>query len=68
LALVVEVHIADYLPPDVWEALQTIEDNTCGTLPLTESEAAAVWRGLETLPERLVLISREHNLKDPTGD
>lgn len=55
------------LPLAVWTALQTISDHLASQ-PLTEFERASLKRGLETLAEKLIMLSKHHNITYPMGD
>ena len=59
-------HIAQFLPAGVWQALMTVSKYV-DSLPLSEHETRSLHRGLETIAEKLVLVSKQHNLSYPTG-
>ena len=60
-------HIAAYLPDDVWQALRTASSYV-DTLAINEHETRSVHRGIETLTEKFVLISKQHDLHYPNED
>ena len=59
--------IAVYLPDDIWHALRTLSSYV-DTLPISEHETRSVHRGIETLTEKFVLISKQHDLYYPIED
>jgi hypothetical protein len=63
----VDKAIAPYLPAEMWECLGSLTDHIAA-LPVPEYEHVALIRGLQTLTDKLVLISKQHNLTYPTGD
>jgi hypothetical protein len=60
-------HIAPYLPGEIWQALRTIS-SYADTPPISEHETGSILRGIETLTQKFVLISKQHHLHYPTED
>jgi hypothetical protein len=63
----IDPQIAPYLPSEVWVSLRTVSKHI-DALPLTEFDQAAMHRGLPTLREKLILVSKVHHLSYLTGD
>ncbi len=58
--------IAPSLPADVWRALQTITGHI-DSLPVVPAYNKYLYTGVEELTEKLVQVSKQHQLKYPIG-
>jgi hypothetical protein len=59
--------IVAYLRERVWQALRTVSIYL-DTLPISEHETRRVHRGIETLTEKFVLISKQRDLHYPNEE